>query len=164
VVAFSITTRQHGSWPREHYLRAIEHVHAETGADLVLFGARSEETTLRSALAECAAPCKLLGGRLNLRSLAVFLSRCSAVLAMDSGPRHLANTTGVPVVFARNMTFSRVEAGVYCDNEVDVAPADELVPPEKVAAIVSRLDPRHTARLVVEALSKKHTDRSTQWA
>jgi ADP-heptose:LPS heptosyltransferase len=162
VVAFSVTTRQPGAWPSEHYVRAVEQVHEATGAQLVLFGSPNEEEMLRSVIATMRAPCKLLGGRLNLRALAVFLGRCSAVLAMDSGPRHLANTSGVPVVFGRNLIFSRIEAGAYSDNEIDAAPADELVPPDKVQQIIARIDPARTARLVIDALGSKRT-RTVPW-
>lgn len=152
VVAASLTTRQPGAWPHDHYLRALEIVHRESGAQIVLFGAPEELPLLREAARECAAPCVVLDAGLNLRALGVFLSRCTAVLTPDSGPRHLANAVGVPVVFTRNLIVRRIETGAYCDNEIDAAPPDELVPPERVKEIVKRLDPGRTAARLLEAM------------
>jgi ADP-heptose:LPS heptosyltransferase len=154
VIACSITTRQPGAWPRDHFLRALEIVSERTGVEIVLFGAASERSILDEAIAGCRAPCKLLPGTLNIRALAAFIGKCSAALVMDSGPRHIANAVSTPVVFGRNLIFSRVEAGRYCDNEIDCGPPDEYVSPQNVSRVVNRLDPARTARLVIEALSR----------
>jgi ADP-heptose:LPS heptosyltransferase len=152
VVACNITTRQLGAWPREHFLRALEIVSGRASVEIVLIGAASERDILESAISECRVPCKLLPGNLNIRALAAFIGRCSAALVMDSGPRHIANAVGTPVVFGRNLVSSRVETGAYCDNEVDCGPADEYLEPGDVARVVSRLDPATTAGFVIEAL------------
>jgi ADP-heptose:LPS heptosyltransferase len=152
VIACSITTRQPGAWPREHFLRALEIVGEHTPVEIVLFGAANERALLEEAVASCRAPCKLLPGTLNIRALAAFIGKCSAALVMDSGPRHIANAVSTPVVFGRNPIFSRVEAGRYCDNEIDCGPPDEYVAPSDVAAVVSKLDPARTAQLVSDAL------------
>jgi ADP-heptose:LPS heptosyltransferase len=154
VVAASITTRQPGAWPREHYLRALEIVQRETAATIVLFGAPDEISTLREAAREMACPATILESGLNLRSLGVFLGRCSTAFTPDSGPRHLANAVGVPVVYCRSLIVRRVETGNYCENEIDAAPADEMVPPEMVPGVVSRLDPARTASMVIQAMRR----------
>jgi len=155
VVACSITTRQPGAWPRDHFLRALEIVSEHAPVEIVLFGAASERDVLGSAVADCRVPCKLLPGNLNIRALAAFIGKCSAALVMDSGPRHIANAVATPVVFGRNLIFSRVEAGRYCDNEIDCGPDDEYVPAQDVARIIGRLDPSRTAGLVIEALNRR---------
>jgi ADP-heptose:LPS heptosyltransferase len=155
VIACSITTRQPGAWPREHFLRALEIVSERASVEIVLFGAASERTILEEAIASCRAPCKLLPGTLNIRALGAFIGKCSAALVMDSGPRHLANAVSTPVVFGRNLIFSRVEAGRYCDNEIDCGPDDEYVPVQDVARIIGRLDPSRTAGLAIEALNRR---------
>jgi heptosyltransferase-2 len=157
VIACSITTRQPGAWPRDHFLRALETVSERTGAEIVLFGAASERDVLEEAIAACRAPCKLLPGTLNIRALAAFIGKCSAALVMDSGPRHIANAVGIPVVFGRNLIFSRVEAGRYCDNEIDCGPPDEYVAPQDVALVISNLDPARTAQLLTNALNRQRT-------
>ena len=154
VIACSITTRQPGAWPRDHFLRALEIVSERTRVEIVLFGAASERTILEEAIAGCRAPCKLLPGTLNIRALAALIGKCSAAVVMDSGPRHIANAVSTPVVFGRNLIFSRVEAGRYCDNEIDCGPPDEHVSPQNVSRVVNRLDPARTASLVIEALSR----------
>jgi ADP-heptose:LPS heptosyltransferase len=156
VLACSITTRQPGAWPRDHYLRALEFVSEQAQVEIVLFGAASERSILAEAIAGCRAPGKLLPGTLNIRALAAFVGKCSAALVMDSGPRHIANAVSTPVVFGRNLTSSRVETGRYCDNEIDCGPpGDEYLSPQDVASVVNNLDPARTARLVVETLSRR---------
>jgi heptosyltransferase-2 len=159
VLACSITTRQPGAWPRSHFLRAIEMVRQRIPAEIVLFGAASEADILRAAAAECRTPVKLLPGVLNLRALAAFIGKCTAALVMDSGPRHIANAVGTPVVFGRNLIFSRVEAGAYCKNEIDAGPPNELVPPETVRTLIDAHDPALTAVPLFEALSRKEPAR-----
>jgi ADP-heptose:LPS heptosyltransferase len=133
----------------------LEIVSQRVPIEIVLFGAANEATTLREAASECRAPCKVLPGTLNIRALAAFIKKCSAALVMDSGPRHIANAVSTPVVFGRNLIFSRVEAGRYCDNEVDCGPPDEYVPPENVAGVISSHDPAITAELVLESLGSR---------
>jgi ADP-heptose:LPS heptosyltransferase len=154
VLACSITTRQPGAWPRSHFLRALEIVRERAPVEIVLFGAANEATILREAAAECRAPCNTLPGTLNLRALAAFIKKCSAAVVMDSGPRHIANAVSTPVVFGRNLIFSRVEAGRYCDNEIDCGPPDEYVLPAEMERVIGRLDPARTAELVIEALRR----------
>ena len=154
VIACSITTRQPGAWPRSHFLRALEILSERRPVDIVLFGAASEGGLLQEAASKCRAPCKLLPGTLNLRALAEFIRKCSAALVMDSGPRHIANAVSTPVIFGRNLIFSRVEAGRYCDNEIDCGPPDEYVPPREVERVIRSVDPAHTAQLVIDALRK----------
>ena len=122
--------------------------------EIVLFGAASERTVLEEAIAGCRAPCKLLPGTLNIRALATFIGKCSAALVMDSGPRHIANAVGTPVVFGLNLIFSRVEAGRYCENEIDCGPEDEYVAVKDVARVINELDPGRTAGLLIEALNR----------
>ncbi|HEY4956133.1 MAG TPA: glycosyltransferase family 9 protein [Gemmatimonadaceae bacterium] len=160
VVACSITTRQPGAWPRSHFLRALEIVIERAPVEIVLFGAANEAAILQEAMADCRAPCKVLPGALNLRALAAFIEKCSAALVMDSGPRHIANAVSTPVVFGRNLIFSRVEAGRYCENEIDCGPTDEYVPPREVERVIRSVDPARTARLVIEAL-KSRSSRTT---
>ena len=165
VVACSITTRQPGGWPRQHFLRALKAISRRVDADFVLFGAADEREILADAARECALPCHLLAGTLSLRALTAYLAKCSAVLALDSGPRHLANAARVPVVFGRNLTVRAIETGKYCDNEIDASPPDEFVPPGDVASVVSRLDPERTASLVIQAMERRQaTDVSWPFA
>jgi ADP-heptose:LPS heptosyltransferase len=155
VIACSITTRQPGAWPRDHFLRALEIVSERARVEIVLFGAASERDILERAVAECRAPCKVLPGTLNIRALGAFIGKCSAALVMDSGPRHLANAVGTPVVFGRNLIFSRVEAGRYCDNEIDCGPLNEYVGAGDVARVIGALDSGRTAGLLIEALNRR---------
>ena len=68
-------------------------------------------------------------------------------------PKAAEPAVSTPVVFGRNLIFSRVEAGRYCDNEIDCGPPDEYVLPNDVARVIQSLDPARTAQLVIGALS-----------
>lgn len=154
VVACTLTTRQpRGQWPSELFERALELVHERTKAQIVFCGSSDDAARLEAARVSCRAPSTVIAGRLSITSFAAFLERCSVLLAMDSGPRHIANAVGTPVVFARNLTYSRVEAGPYCDTEKDVAPADEFVTSRSLPAMFSKLTPSVIADAVLESLS-----------
>jgi ADP-heptose:LPS heptosyltransferase len=157
VLACSITTRQPGAWPHSHFLRVLEIVSEHQAVDIVLFGAATDGAILREAKASCRAPSKLLVGTLNLRALGAFIQTCSAAFVMDSGPRHIANAVSTPLVFGRNLIFSRVEAGRYCENEIDCGPPDEYVPPAEVERAIMSVDPAATAQLLIDALGRAET-------
>ncbi|MCX7590850.1 MAG: hypothetical protein N2255_04395, partial [Kiritimatiellae bacterium] len=92
-----------------------------------LCGSADEELQLNSLQARFCPDAPVLAGRLNLRALTVFLKYCNLVFASDSGPRHLANAAGIPVVFLRNLNARRAEAGPYLDTETDLAPSLECL-------------------------------------
>mgnify|MGYP000561858254 CR=1 FL=1 len=132
VLACFVTTRQpSGSWPMEKFQETLELVHMSSPVSILLCGAPGDEARLRELQQSLSFPTEINAGRIGLRSLVALLAKCRVVLSSDSGPRHLANAAGTPVVFARNPWFSRKEAGVYCpDSECDMAPSLEFVSPE----------------------------------
>ncbi len=89
-----------------------------------------------------------MAGDLRLLPLACFLQRCAVVLCPDSGPRHLANAVGTPVVFVRNIAVGKVETGVYCETEIDVAPGLERVSLSKQQTAFAMLTPESVASRV----------------
>ncbi|HZJ00432.1 MAG TPA: glycosyltransferase family 9 protein, partial [Gemmatimonadaceae bacterium] len=94
---------------------------------IVLCGVASDEQHLKSFAAQLRYPTHILAGESSLLSFAAFLGKCTALLTLDSGPRHIGNAMGIPVLFARNLSHSLIEAGSYCDNEIDLAPAVEYL-------------------------------------
>ncbi len=155
VVACSLTTRQpRGEWPSEIFIRALEIAHAESGAQIVFCGSVEDSDRLYSAAARCSVPSVVLPGTLGIRGFAAFLQRCSVLLAMDSGPRHIANAVSTPVVFLRNPTYLRVEAGSYADTEVDAAPLDELIRPDRVGYLAAKIDPAEIAGLLIKCMNQ----------
>jgi heptosyltransferase II len=154
VVACSLTTRQaSGNWPASHLLAALESAHTRADFEVVLCGAAGDTAELETAARQLSFPVRVLAGRLGLPAYAAFLARCSALLTLDSGPRHLGNAARIPVLFARNLAHSRIEAGKYCDSEIDLAPAVEYLSDEEARRVVSRLPVEDTANALVNALA-----------
>jgi hypothetical protein len=75
------------------------------------------------------------------------------LIALDSGPRHLGNAAGIPVLFARNLSHSKIEAGQYCSTEIDLAPDVEYLSDEQALNVVASIPVEQTARTLVGALA-----------
>jgi heptosyltransferase-2 len=154
VVACSLTTRQaSGNWPPSHLLAALESARAERKFEVVLTGGPGDSAEIASAARQLPFAVRVLPGNLGLRSYAAFLARCSALLTLDSGPRHIGNAAGIPVLFARNLSHSRAEAGKYCATEIDLAPPVEFLSDEDARRIVAGIPTLQTARTLVDTLA-----------
>jgi len=68
------------------------------GVRVVVTGMPTEERTLRRVLERSCPPFLSLVGRLALGSLAALLERASLFIANSTGPLHLANALGTPVI------------------------------------------------------------------
>jgi heptosyltransferase I len=68
------------------------------GASIVFAGAAAEQKQVSSIIAGMAEPARSLAGCTTLRELACLIARSSLMVAMDSGPMHLASAVGTPVV------------------------------------------------------------------
>lgn len=142
VVACTMTVRQRDTaiWPAERFLETLDLVARRRPMHVVLCGSASDGPYLTRAAAQAPASlsCHVMAGRLGLLGLAAFLQRCDALLAPDSGPRHIANAVGTPVVFLRSLSVSQGEAGVYCETETDMSPDGEFLSlPDQVRAFES---------------------------
>lgn len=87
------------NWSAERYAAVADHA-ASRGWGVVMCGGRSElerDTTDR-ILAAMHNPALDLVGRDTLKQLIALLERADAVLAPDSGPVHIANAVGTPVL------------------------------------------------------------------
>jgi heptosyltransferase-2 len=157
VVACVLTTRQpHGNWPAAHLVEALRLARAERRFAVVLCGGAGDGEYLEQVAGTLGQPVHVVAGRLGLRALAAFLERCTALLTLDTGPRHLANAVGTPVIFARNLLHSRIEAGAYCPGEIDVAPPLEHLDDAGVAAAAARTPPGNVAAALRNVLAGAH--------
>lgn len=156
VVVCALTTRQaSGNWPRSHLVAALESARSEAEFEVVLTGGPGDSAELDSAARELSFPVRVLAGKLGLRALTAFFARCSAMLTLDSGPRHMGNAAGIPVLFARNLSHSREEAGKYCATEIDLAPSVEYLSKEYAQRVVGGIPATRTARTLVETLRRE---------
>ncbi len=158
VVACTMTVRQPAAavWPPERYLEALDLVARRRPIQVVLCGSAADAPYLSRAasLAPASFKCRVMAGRLNLLAFAAFLARCDALLASDSGPRHIANAVGTPVVFTRSLNVSRVEASVYCDSETEVSPEGEFLSPAAQRNALATLRPADVALAVERAVTR----------
>lgn len=156
VIACCPTTRQpDGGWPHRFFLESLEIACGETASVIVLCGAASDEFVLRGLAAGTTLDCRVLAGSLPLRAFAAFLRRCDLVFAQDSAPRHLANAVGTPVAFLRNLAVSRIESGVYCQGERDLAPLDvEFASPAEREAVYRSTRPASLAAMLLPGVAR----------
>jgi ADP-heptose:LPS heptosyltransferase len=114
---------------------------------IVLCGAAADEALLAGVNRDFGLEANIVAGSLGIRSLYCFLRRCSVVLTADSGPRHIANAAGVPVVFVRNVWFNAVEAGAYVDTETDLCGQPHDGDRGDGAALLGAIDPERAAEV-----------------
>jgi heptosyltransferase I len=88
------------NWPLERYREALNRIAARWPLTVVLVGGQGEaERALAASLKEgLAAPVVDLVGRTSLRQLAALMGEVDALLAPDTGPLHIAEAMGTPVV------------------------------------------------------------------
>ena len=153
VLACFATSRQtRGVWPAESYAETIRQVESAQEIQTVLLGAPEDLAILGDLQKAFSLRARVCAGELQLLELVSFLRHCTAAFTTDSGPRHLANAAGIPVTYIRNISFSRVEAGRYCDSELDMAPNVEFVSAEKQDEVFALLDPVEIGNRVIEGV------------
>jgi heptosyltransferase II len=133
VVACSLSTRQaRGNWPAEVLLAILEQARSRAEFEVVLCGTAADSQRLRLLGDHLPFDVRVLAGETSILEFAAFLQKCTLLLTLDSGPRHIGNAVGIPVLFARNLSHSMVEAGKYCETENDLAPPVEYLEDDEV--------------------------------
>jgi len=156
VLACFMTTRESSHvWPKDYYSETLKWIHQKSGTQVVLAGSKQDTPVLGQFAAQRGVPCRVMAGELGLRGLFCFLKKCAAVLAPDSGPRHIANAAGTPVVFIRNLVGSKIETGRYCSNEIDLSPDAEFVPVNKQESLLRRVAPTLVAQTILQLLGRR---------
>ncbi|WP_255505348.1 glycosyltransferase family 9 protein [Alkalisalibacterium limincola] len=87
------------NWSAERYAAVADHA-VSRGWSVAICGGRSEleRVTTDAILAAMSQPALDLVGRDTLKQLIALLERADAVMAPDSGPVHIANAVGTPVL------------------------------------------------------------------
>lgn len=85
-------------WDAAHVAAVCDRLQKKYCARIVFAGSAAEQTLVSSIIAGMTQPALSLAGRTTLRELACLLARSSLMVAMDSGPMHLACAAGTPVV------------------------------------------------------------------
>jgi heptosyltransferase-2 len=85
-------------WPAESFAEAAALLQERRGAEVLVIGSAAEldiAETIRGRLARRPA---VLTGQTGLRDLLALIAAAALVISNDTGPMHLANALGVPVV------------------------------------------------------------------
>lgn len=85
-------------WPVSRFAELGARFEREADAEIALVGAAGEESLAAEVAAGLARPALDFTGRTTLRELAALLGRARLVVVNDTGPMHIANALGVPVV------------------------------------------------------------------
>lgn len=92
-------TRNFRNWPAERYIAVAEYAMKKHGMRVILSGGPSNLEREYGQRIENALPVvKNLIGKTRLKQLFAVLSRASVLISPDSGPAHMANAAGTPVI------------------------------------------------------------------
>jgi ADP-heptose:LPS heptosyltransferase len=153
LVACAMTSLQpDAAWPG--FRQAVESCANRCEIEVAFCGSSADARVLQAAADRCSVKSHVLAGALPIRAFAAFLARCAALLCTDSGPRHVANAVGTPAVFVRRLGTEAIDSGVYCANEVDVAPPDQYLPLRRQVELLERLDPDHVGAVLAQAVAR----------
>lgn len=113
------------NWTPERYAAVADHA-ADRGWRVAICGGRSalERNTADAILAAMQSPALDLVGKDTLKQLIALLERADALLAPDSGPVHIANAVGTPVLGLYACTDLE-RSGPYSDRRWSVNHYDE---------------------------------------
>ncbi len=91
-------------WPAKRFAQLINKLQQQHSFSFVIIGARDNAKTAQEILALLDAPVLDLTGKTSVARLAGLLKQCHLLISNDSGPVHIADALGVPVVsiFTRN--------------------------------------------------------------
>ena len=152
-IVAAVTTRQSiGVFPPDLFtaiLRAALTI--EPRARVLLAGSEADRPVLDAIASGLGDRAIDIAGALPVRAFIALLERCDAFLGSDSGPRHMANAAGIPVFFVRNMAVPEIEAGRYCDTEVDLAPAGQYLSPAANRAALETIDSAAAGAALIDA-------------
>ncbi len=97
----SVRARNYREWPVERFAQVIAYVAETYSAKVVLTGGPSEKE--RFVAEQICATCPVaevvnLTGQTSLKQLAAVLEQASMMISPDTGPAHIANAVGTPVI------------------------------------------------------------------
>jgi lipopolysaccharide heptosyltransferase II len=97
-------------WLPERFAETADRLAGQSGATVLIVGARGEETLARAIAGKIQARTVVLSGRTSVRELMAAVKRCSVFVTNDTGPMHIAAAFGVPVVAVFGPTDWRTTA------------------------------------------------------
>lgn len=97
-------------WLPERFAETADRLAGQSGAKVLIVGARGEESLARSIAEKIQAGTVVLSGQTSVRELMAAVKRCTVFVTNDTGPMHIAAAFGVPVVAVFGPTDWRTTA------------------------------------------------------
>lgn len=85
-------------WPLPYWSRLLDHVISAWGAQVVLTGAPGDLPLVERIMGRMEQTAYNLAGKTSLPQLAALLQRADVVISGDSGPMHIADALGTPLI------------------------------------------------------------------
>jgi heptosyltransferase-2 len=110
-------------WPKEYFAAVAAKLQAKHHCRWIVFGGAADRelcTWISEEIAKSAPDKKPLNvaGQTSLRELAALLKTCRIVLTNDTGPMHLANAVGTPIVVPFGSTSSELTGPIFGNAEI----------------------------------------------
>lgn len=97
-------------WLPERFAETADRLAGQSGAKVLIVGARGEEPLARAIAEKIQAGTVVLSGQTSVRELMAAVKRCAVFVTNDTGPMHIAAAFGVPVVAVFGPTDWRTTA------------------------------------------------------
>ena len=85
-------------WPAEKYAELARLLQKDLNTHILIIGSRDEIELAESIANSMETPAVILSGKTSLRELAALMGLADLLVTNDSGPMHMANALGTPVV------------------------------------------------------------------
>jgi len=117
----SVRIRNFRNWSVDSYTEVIDYAATRYGMRTVLTGGPSamEKEFAEAIISNTKHPVVNLVGGTSLKQLAAVLERAAAVIAPDTGPLHIANAVGAPVI-GLYATSNPERTGPYLNRDLTV--------------------------------------------
>ena len=91
-------------WPLARFVELIQSLHRRYGCPVILIGEAAGRRDARQIMRQITGPVVDLTGQTSIGQLSSLLRSCQMLVSNDSGPVHIADAVGTPVVsiFTRN--------------------------------------------------------------
>ena len=129
-------------------LAAMKELVERQGLHVILAGVLADRPSHDVLAAKAGGGIHVSSGKLSLGGVFALVGRALLVLSPDSGPRHIGNAMGVPVIYWGNLetdAVEKIEVGQYLATEVDMlaeltgneeARLDSCVLPERLIRLI----------------------------
>jgi heptosyltransferase-2 len=99
-------------WLPDRYAKLADRLIDALGADVLIFGSRSESPLAEAVARTMGHTPVLVAGKTTLREFMALLAKCHLAITNDSGPMHLAAALGLPLLAIFGSTNERATGPV----------------------------------------------------